>query len=115
MVYLIHAFRDRPCPQSYPHEAWIERLSISVVLRVVSDSWWKLVFGVARGLCPRGFSSAAGCALIPKLQIQPGGIMNLSEYKDYLTGAIAVEANFTSDETARRAFETLVEHRELSG
>ncbi len=40
--------------------------------------------------------------------------MNLSEYKDYLTGAIAVEANFTSDETARRAFETLVEHlREL--
>ena len=36
--------------------------------------------------------------------------MNLSEYKDYLTGAIAVEANFTSDETARRAFETLVEH-----
>ncbi len=39
-----------------------------------------------------------------------GGIMNLSEYKDYLTGAITVEANFTSDETARRAFETLVEH-----
>ena len=36
--------------------------------------------------------------------------MNLSEYKDYLTGAIAVEANFTSDETARREFETLVEH-----
>ena len=36
--------------------------------------------------------------------------MNLSEYKDYLTEAIAVEATFTSDETARRAFETLVEH-----
>ncbi len=36
--------------------------------------------------------------------------MNLSEYKDYLTEAIAVEANFTSDETARRAFEALLEH-----
>jgi hypothetical protein len=36
--------------------------------------------------------------------------MNLSEYKDYLTEAIAVEANFTSDETTRRAFEILVEH-----
>jgi hypothetical protein len=36
--------------------------------------------------------------------------MNLSEYKDYLAGAIAVEANFTSDETARRAFEPLAEH-----
>jgi hypothetical protein len=36
--------------------------------------------------------------------------MNISEYKNYLTEAIAVEANFTSDETARRAFETLVEH-----
>ena len=36
--------------------------------------------------------------------------MNLSEYKDYLAEAIAVEATFTSDETARRAFETLVEH-----
>ncbi len=35
--------------------------------------------------------------------------MNLSEYKDSLTEAIAVEANFTSDETARRAFEVLVE------
>jgi hypothetical protein len=36
--------------------------------------------------------------------------MNLSEYKDYLTEAIAVEAGKTSDETARRAFENLVEH-----
>ena len=36
--------------------------------------------------------------------------MNLSEYKDYLTEAIAVQASFTSDQTARRAFETLVEH-----
>ena len=36
--------------------------------------------------------------------------MNISEYKNYLTEAIAVESNFTSDETARRAFETLVEH-----
>jgi len=36
--------------------------------------------------------------------------MNLSEYKDYLAEAIAVEATFTSEETARRAFETLVEH-----
>jgi hypothetical protein len=36
--------------------------------------------------------------------------MNISEYKNYLTEAIAVEANFTSDETARRTFETLVEH-----
>ncbi len=36
--------------------------------------------------------------------------MNLSEYKDYLTEAIAVEANFTSDESARRAFEALLEH-----
>jgi len=36
--------------------------------------------------------------------------MKISEYKNYLTEAIAVEANFTSDETARRAFETLVEH-----
>ncbi len=36
--------------------------------------------------------------------------MNLSEYKDYLTEAIAVQASFTSDETTRRAFETLVEH-----
>ncbi len=36
--------------------------------------------------------------------------MNLSEYKDYLTEAIAVEANFTSDKTARRAFEVLVKH-----
>jgi hypothetical protein len=36
--------------------------------------------------------------------------MNISEYKNYLTEAIAVEANFTSDETTRRAFETLVEH-----
>jgi hypothetical protein len=36
--------------------------------------------------------------------------MNLSEFKDYLTEAIAVEVTFTSDETARRAFETLVEH-----
>ena len=36
--------------------------------------------------------------------------MNISEYKNYLTEAIAEEANFTSDETARRALETLVEH-----
>ena len=36
--------------------------------------------------------------------------MNLSEYKDYLAEAIAVGATFTSDEIARRAFETLVEH-----
>ena len=36
--------------------------------------------------------------------------MKISEYKIYLTEAIAVEANFTSDETARSAFETLVEH-----
>ncbi len=36
--------------------------------------------------------------------------MNLSEYKDFLTEAIVVQASFTSDETARRAFETLVEH-----
>jgi hypothetical protein len=36
--------------------------------------------------------------------------MNLSDYKDYLTEAIAVEAAETSDETAGRAFETLVEH-----
>ncbi len=35
--------------------------------------------------------------------------MDLSEFKDYLTEAIAVEATFTSEETARRAFETLVE------
>ena len=35
--------------------------------------------------------------------------MNISEYKNYLTEAIAVESNFTSDETARRAFETLAE------
>ncbi len=35
--------------------------------------------------------------------------MNLSEYKDSLTEAIAVKATFTSDETARRAFEVLVE------
>ncbi len=38
------------------------------------------------------------------------GIMNLSEYKDFLTEAIAVQASFTSDQTARKAFETLVEH-----
>ena len=36
--------------------------------------------------------------------------MNLSEYKDYLTEAIAVEATFISGETARAACETLVEH-----
>jgi hypothetical protein len=36
--------------------------------------------------------------------------MNLSEYKDYLTEAIAVEATFISGETARGACETLVEH-----
>ena len=36
--------------------------------------------------------------------------MNLSEYKDSLTEAIAVKATFTSDETARRAFEALVEN-----
>ncbi len=36
--------------------------------------------------------------------------MNLSEYKDFLTEAIVVQASFTSDETARKAFETLVEH-----
>ena len=36
--------------------------------------------------------------------------MNISEYKNYLTEAIAVEANFTSDEMARRALETLAEH-----
>lgn len=36
--------------------------------------------------------------------------MNLSEYKDYLAEAIAVEAAETSDETARRAFENLIEH-----
>ena len=36
--------------------------------------------------------------------------MNLSEYKDYLTEAIAVAATFTSDEAARKAFETLIEH-----
>jgi len=35
--------------------------------------------------------------------------MNLSEYKDYLTGAIAAEAAGTSDEKARGAFENLVE------
>ncbi len=41
--------------------------------------------------------------------------MNLSEYKDDLTEAVAVEATFTSDEMARRAFETLVEHlREMN-
>lgn len=36
--------------------------------------------------------------------------MNIAEYKNYLTEAISVKANFTSDETARRVFETLVEH-----
>ena len=36
--------------------------------------------------------------------------MNLSEYKDYLTGAIAVEAAKSSDETARRTFENLIEY-----
>jgi hypothetical protein len=36
--------------------------------------------------------------------------MNLSEYKDYLTEAIAVEATFISGETARGACEALVEH-----
>ena len=36
--------------------------------------------------------------------------MNLSEYKDYLTEAIAVEATFISGQTARDACETLVEH-----
>ena len=36
--------------------------------------------------------------------------MNLSEYENYLTEAIAVEAAKTSDETARGAFEDLVEH-----
>ena len=36
--------------------------------------------------------------------------MNLSDYKDYLTKAIAVEATFISGETARGACETLVEH-----
>ncbi len=36
--------------------------------------------------------------------------MNFSEYKDYLTEAIAVETTFISDETTRGAFETLVEH-----
>ncbi|MEE8455701.1 MAG: hypothetical protein V3R90_13310 [Limibaculum sp.] len=35
--------------------------------------------------------------------------MNLSEYKIYLTEAIGVEAIFVSDETARNAFQTLVE------
>jgi hypothetical protein len=35
--------------------------------------------------------------------------MNLSEYQDYLTDAVAVEAAKTSDETARGAFENLVE------
>jgi hypothetical protein len=35
--------------------------------------------------------------------------MNLSEYKKYLTDAIAVEAAETSDETARGAFENLIE------
>ncbi len=38
------------------------------------------------------------------------GIMTLSEYKDYLTEAIGMEANFTSDKTARRAFVVLVKH-----
>ena len=36
--------------------------------------------------------------------------MNLSEYKGYLTEAVAAEAAETSDEAARRAFETLIEH-----
>ncbi len=41
--------------------------------------------------------------------------MNLSDYKDHLAEAVAVEATFTSDEMARRAFETLVEHlREMN-